>query len=563
MLNCIVIGDGRVGNIHIKNLNNNKNFLILKIYNIYNIQEIKIDLKKNNIDAVFICSPTNTHYNYIKLCLINKIHVFVEKSISINKLEIIECFKLADDYNLVLFVGFNRRFDSNIENIKLQIKNNEIGKINQILSISRDYLIPTKEYIKSSNGIFHDCAVHNIDYINWFLEDIPISVYCTGIYNQKLNDYDHVNILLEYSNDIIANIILSRISSNYDERCEIYGEKGEILKNKFITNNKKSFPEIYLESYIKEVNYFYECIIENKKSNISLEDNLAVDLIAKYCEKSINEKKKITIKYDINEYRNYTNVNNGVKNNYKKARINQTVSYVKNMHEKYCKFTIKMNIWNIIEKLNNFVDLSDPDISLPNSYHGYQTAEAIRNDKYPDWLQLIGLIHDLGKIIYLKGCDQDGTTLKEQWGIVGDTFIVGCKIPSDIIFPEFNKLNKDINNNSYNTKNGIYDQQCGLENTLCSWGHDEYLYNILKFNKTKFPDEALYIIRYHSLYLHHKNNTYSNLMNNTDHKSLKWLKIFNKYDLYSKSDKLINIQEIKSYYQNLIDKYFLNNYLFI
>ena len=291
MINCIVIGNGRAGNIHINNLNNNKNFKILKVYNIYNKQEINADLNNNNINAAFICSPTNTYYNYIKLCLINKIHVFVDKPILINKSEIIECFKLADDNKTILFVGFNRRFDSNIENIKLKIKSNEIGKINQILTIHRDDQIHTKAYIKSSNGIFHDYAVHDIDYINWFLEDIPISVYCTGIYNQELNDYNHVNILLEYSNNIIANIIISRVSSNYDQRCEIYGDKGEILKNKFIPNDKKSFPEIYLESYIKEINYFYDCIINNKKSNITLQDNLSVYLIAKYCENSINEKK--------------------------------------------------------------------------------------------------------------------------------------------------------------------------------------------------------------------------------------------------------------------------------
>ena len=102
------------------------------------------------------------------------------------------------------------------------------------------------------------------------------------------------------------------------------------------------------------------------------------------------------------------------------------------MHKKYLKFDKKLNIKNIFKSLEKFVDISDPDISLPNYYHGIQTAEAIRKDGHPEWLQLVGLIHDIGKIIFLKGCDEDGTSIKNQWGIVGDTFIVGCKIPDSI-----------------------------------------------------------------------------------------------------------------------------------
>ena len=75
------------------------------------------------------------------------------------------------------------------------------------------------------------------------------------------------------------------------------------------------------------------------------------------------------------------------------------------------------------------------DISLPNYHHGIQTAEEIRKDGHPEWLQLIGLIHDIGKIMYLWGCDEDGTSIKEQGRIiVGDTFIVGCKLPEKIVF---------------------------------------------------------------------------------------------------------------------------------
>ena len=264
-----------------------------------------------------------------------------------------------------------------------------------------------------------------------------------------------------------------------------------------------------------------------------------------------------------NSFRNYRNVNEAIKYTYKQSRINQTIKYSKKMKDKYCNFNIKMDIWDIIDKLNTFVDISDPDINLPNSYHGFQTAECIRKDGHPKWLQLVGLIHDIGKIIFIKGNDEDGTTINNQWGIVGDTFLLGCKIPDTIIYPEFNSLNPDMNDNKYNTENGIYKDKCGLNNTICSWGHDEYLYQILIHNKTKLPKEALYIIRYHSLYVYHKNEEYLSLMNQDDHKYIQWLKIFNNYDLYTKSDKIINVDNIKEYYTTLIKEYFYNDFLYI
>ena len=257
-----------------------------------------------------------------------------------------------------------------------------------------------------------------------------------------------------------------------------------------------------------------------------------------------------------NQFRKYSHeINNSIRNSYLKLRTNQTLKYNKMIRDKYLVFNNKMSIWEAIESLDNFIDISDPDINLPNLHHLLQTAEAIRKDGYPDWMQLVGLIHDLGKVIYLKGCDEDGTSIKEQWGIVGDTFIVGCKIPDSCVYSEFNKFNPDNSNKNYNTKLGIYENNCGLSNCYCSFGHDEYLYQVLLYNKIKLPEEAMYMIRYHSLYPWHKEGEYKHLMDDKDFKMLKWVKLFNKYDLYSKEDNELNIQELKKYYSKIVDKY--------
>jgi inositol oxygenase len=259
--------------------------------------------------------------------------------------------------------------------------------------------------------------------------------------------------------------------------------------------------------------------------------------------------------------RDYSDVEIEIENTYKKGRATQTLEFVKKMHQKYLTFDTSINIHSIFNKINEFVDKSDPDITLSNYHHAVQTAEGIRADGHPEWFQLVGLIHDIGKIIFVKGCDEDGTSINTQWGIVGDTFIVGCKLPNKLVYSKFNKLNPDMNNSKLNSKLGIYNEGCGLNNVLCSWGHDEYLYQILKKNKIDLPEEALYIIRFHSLYAHHNEASYDHLMNDYDKKMIGWLKLFNKYDLYTKKDEAIVTPKIEKYYQNMLDKYFKTDLL--
>lgn len=264
-------------------------------------------------------------------------------------------------------------------------------------------------------------------------------------------------------------------------------------------------------------------------------------------------------------YRDYTNVSDKVVENYRLARQNQTVNFVDNMITKFSTFDREIDIWNALDKLNTLIDVSDPDMKHPNVYHAFQTAEMIRKDNHPEWMQVVGLIHDLGKIMYLKGNDNEGTGKNKQWAMVGDTFIVGCKLPDTIIFPEFNKENPDMNDNRYNTLLGMYKSNCGLDTLKCSWGHDEYLYRILLFEKNKhnLPEEALYMIRFHSLYAYHDKDSYRHFMSDKDKQMKQWLKLFNKYDLYSKSDTILKIESVKPYYMSLLDKFFPSKKLYI
>ena len=257
-------------------------------------------------------------------------------------------------------------------------------------------------------------------------------------------------------------------------------------------------------------------------------------------------------------FRNYeaVDVSAAVKEHYRKMRKNQTVDYVQRMHKKYLTFDKPLDLWDAMAQLNCLIDVSDPDLDLPNVQHLIQSAEAIRADGRPDWMQLTGLIHDLGKVMFLWGSDEDGTSQAEQWGMVGDVFVVGCALPDSCVYPEFNSTNPDMADPRYSTTTGIYEEKCGLDNLNLAWGHDEYLYQVLAHHKENtLPDEAMVMIRYHSFYPWHTGGSYTELLSEQDKKYLEIIRDFNKYDLYTKSLKIYDLDDVRGYYQPIAEKY--------
>jgi inositol oxygenase len=265
------------------------------------------------------------------------------------------------------------------------------------------------------------------------------------------------------------------------------------------------------------------------------------DVLRRYPDpSSINEDKKVE------EFRNYQETEkDGVKEFYRLNHKFQTYEYVTKKKADYLRFNRKeMPIWEAFNFLNQLVDDSDPDTDLDQMQHLLQTSEAIRNDGHPDWMVLVGLIHDMGKVLCLFE--------EPQWGVVGDTFPVGCAFSDKIVYPEFFKDNPDINNPEYYTELGVYTRNCGLDNVHMSWGHDEYVYHMMK---DYIPEPGLYMLRYHSFYSQHRENAYNHLMNDHDHEMFKWVTLFNPYDLYSKNPNQKSWEELKPYYEHLVAKY--------
>eukprot|EP00658_Telonema_sp_P-2_P040269 TRINITY_DN287_c0_g1_i4.p1 TRINITY_DN287_c0_g1~~TRINITY_DN287_c0_g1_i4.p1 ORF type:complete len:285 (+),score=73.98 TRINITY_DN287_c0_g1_i4:291-1145(+) len=241
---------------------------------------------------------------------------------------------------------------------------------------------------------------------------------------------------------------------------------------------------------------------------------------------------------------------------YRLMHENQTVEFVDKMHDKWLTFDKgSYTIEKVIEMLDELIDDSDPDNDLPNSLHDFQTAERIRK-AWPDhdWFHLVGLLHDLGKVMALWG--------EPQWCVVGDTFPVGVKFSDKIVFAHQFVKNPDNSNPEYNTECGIYAPECGLENLIMSWGHDEYMYQMLKFNGCTIPEEGLAMIRFHSFYPWHTGEAYNHLCSKHDMAVIKpWVLEFNKFDLYSKGDHVPDVAAVWPYYRSLLKKYNLHGLL--
>ena len=246
-------------------------------------------------------------------------------------------------------------------------------------------------------------------------------------------------------------------------------------------------------------------------------------------------------------FRDYrANVRPGVAEFYRLNHTHQTLDFVLGKKREYlAKSRRRMSIWEAMEYLNTLVDDSDPDTDLSQIEHLMQCAEAIRAEGHPRWMILTGLVHDLGKILCLFG--------EPQWAVVGDTFPVGCRYSDKVVFPEFFADNPDSRVPEYQTPEGIYSKHCGLDNVHLSWGHDEYLYHVVK---DYLPAEGLAMIRYHSCYPVHREGEYAHLMTDHDQRMMDWVREFNPFDLYSKGHERPDVKALTPYYQELIAEFF-------
>lgn len=327
-----VIGAGRIGRLHIENIkkylgdlaeiksvadiyiNNIKDWLLnLGIERIY--EDYKFIINDKEIDAVLICSPTDTHSQYIMESAKEGKHIFCEKPIDFDVEKAKAAIKEVEKYKVKLQIGFQRRFDPNFKKLKQEIKNGKVGKIHILKITSRDPEPPPLSYIEVSGGIFLDMTIHDFDMARFLTESEVEEVYTSGnvFINpeiEKYGDIDTAVTLLKFENGIIGIIDNSRKSVyGYDQRIEVFGEQGSILvenelnsnliymNEKYISKDKPKyfFLERYKDAYVEELRSFFEAILYDRNVEVNGIDGLKATLIGLAAKKSFLEKVPIRI----------------------------------------------------------------------------------------------------------------------------------------------------------------------------------------------------------------------------------------------------------------------------
>jgi len=331
-INVGIIGAGRIGMVHAKNI---KEFIpeinIVAIADPYlkdeskeKLKELKINsiskdpntiIDNNEIDAVLICSSTDTHSQFIIEAAKKGKHIFCEKPIDYDLEKVHEAIDTAKGANVKLQIGFCRRFDKNHRGIYEAIQSKNFGRVQLIKITSRDPEPPPIEYVKKSGGIFYDMMVHDFDMARFLANSEVIEVSATGTVLidpeiGKADDYDIAIVTLKFENGVIATIDNSRKAIyGYDQRIEVLCSEGLILdenekmntimiadsNGEKYSNTNYIMWDRYSDAFILEIKEFARSLIENTDTLVTGEDGLHPILMAAAALKSIKEKRTVKI----------------------------------------------------------------------------------------------------------------------------------------------------------------------------------------------------------------------------------------------------------------------------
>lgn len=326
-----IIGVGRIGKIHAENITNSIPQAEVAAVSDVRLDGIKewaaglginmvySDYKKiigdPGIDAVLVCSSTDTHAEIsIEAARAGK-HIFCEKPIDFDLNRIKDVISEVEKSRVKFQVGFNRRFDHNFSKVKNMVMKGLIGDPHIIKITSRDPEAPPIEYVKASGGIFLDMTIHDFDMVRYLSGSEVEEVYVNGavLVNEeigKVGDIDTAVISLKLANGVIAVIDNSRQAVyGYDQRAEVFGSKGRAEVDNdcdtsaslatsegiFSDKPKYFFLERYTESFITEMGAFISAVLNDQDTAVSVEDGLKPVLIGLAAKKSYQENRPVKI----------------------------------------------------------------------------------------------------------------------------------------------------------------------------------------------------------------------------------------------------------------------------
>ncbi|MGE0282180.1 MAG: inositol 2-dehydrogenase [Rhizobiaceae bacterium] len=324
-----LLGAGRIGKVHAKAVVTNPDAKLVAVADAFetaardlaaahraDVRTIDEIAAATDIDAVIICTPTDTHADLIEQFAKAGKAVFCEKPVDLSAKRVRECLKTVEETGATLMVGFNRRFDPHFAAVRKAIDDGAIGNVEQVVITSRDPGPPPVDYIKRSGGIFRDMTIHDFDMARFLLGEEPVSVSAQAsvLVDKEIGaagDFDSVSVILQTASGkqcIISNS--RRATYGYDQRIEVHGSKGMVAAE----NQRPVSIEVasaagytrpalhdffmtrYTEAYANEIASFIAAATKGIKASPSGRDGLAALVLADAAVESAKTGKTVAIK---------------------------------------------------------------------------------------------------------------------------------------------------------------------------------------------------------------------------------------------------------------------------
>ena len=326
-----LIGAGRIGKLHAENLVRRVDGARLKAVSDLKAEELEtwanqLDISRlssdpssiledPDIEAVAICSGTDTHADWIIRSAQAGKQIFCEKPIGNDVSEIRDALQAVDEAGVKLMIGFNRRFDRNFLRIQRAVRDGEIGAPQVLKITSRDPEPPPLEYVRVSGGLFFDMSIHDWDMARYVLGQEVEEVYASGgvLIDEAIGeagDIDTAVAVLRFQSGALGLIDNCRQAIyGYDQRVEVLGSEGCIVAGNENPNTAvvmgrqgnqtdpipRFFMDRYVESYLEEMRAFVRCLREEGPSPCGGMDGLQAVLIAKAAQKSLQERRPVRL----------------------------------------------------------------------------------------------------------------------------------------------------------------------------------------------------------------------------------------------------------------------------
>ncbi|NPV87482.1 MAG: inositol 2-dehydrogenase [Anaerolineae bacterium] len=330
-LNVGIIGAGRIGKVHAENLAfriPQANPLVIADVNQQaaaavadscRIPAVVADyhevLENAEVEAVVICSPTDTHARIVGEAARAGKHIFCEKPIDHSLEKIDQALVEVARAGVKLQVGFNRRFDANFRRVRQAVVNGEIGEPHFVHIISRDPSPPPISYVKVSGGIFLDMTIHDFDMARYLIGKEVEEVYTCGAVRVdpeigKAGDLDTVLIVLKFEDGTLGTIDNSRKAVyGYDQRVEVFGSQGAIRTENNYPNAAvisgaerihrdlplNFFMDRYTESFVTEMQAFINAVLEDKPTPVCGEDGRIPVVMGLAARKSYDQNRPVRL----------------------------------------------------------------------------------------------------------------------------------------------------------------------------------------------------------------------------------------------------------------------------